>query len=384
MTAGTSGIEDPNGVPNRFSYQWKAGNADIPGATGSTYTLQCEDKGKTIKVEFNFTDDAGYDESLTSGATPAVGEQIREAWTAKMTVGTGDGGRLGYHYTDYEGDSLSDNSFTTSAGDHTVRVISFTPLVGLNNEVRFTVTGVLPDWLLYLGNVQFPLSNASKQMTHLITAFSWGQPDPAWQPGDKVDVALWRVNLPAKGAPAIKGATQVGDELSVDTTGISDSDGIPEDVAFTYQWFSRDGDEDVDIPGATESSYIVTGQEPSNFLRVRVGFTDRNGFQEIVVSNVAVWPQLGEIWTAALTAGRDSTGDYGFGANYEGGALSDTTFSHADNDHTLIRVGIRNGDDFELLIEPALAEGDASRLIVDVGDCSSTFRTETASKATST
>ena len=83
LTAGTSGIEDPNGVPNRFSHQWKAGNADIPGATGSTYTLQRGDKGKTIKVEVSFTDDAGYEESLTSGATPAVGKQIREVWTAQ-------------------------------------------------------------------------------------------------------------------------------------------------------------------------------------------------------------------------------------------------------------------------------------------------------------
>ena len=160
------------------------------------------------------------------------------------------------------------------------------------------------DWLLYLGNLQFPLANATKQTSSLVTAFSWREPKPAWQSGDKVDVALWRVNVPATGAPAIKGATQVGDLLTVGTTGIRDSDGIPEDVAFTYQWFSRDGDDDVDIPGATGSSYVVTGQEPSNFLRVRVGFTDGNGFQEIVVSNAAVWPQLGEIWTAALTAGR--------------------------------------------------------------------------------
>ena len=135
LTAGTSGIEDPNGVPNRFSYQWKAGNSDIPGATGSTYSLRHADLGKTVKVEVSFTDDAGYDESLTSGATPAVVE-IREVWTAKMTVGTGPGGLLGYHHSDYEGDSLSDNSLTTSAGDHTVRQVSFS-----GSEIRFTVTG---------------------------------------------------------------------------------------------------------------------------------------------------------------------------------------------------------------------------------------------------
>ena len=282
LTADTSGIEDPNGVPNRFSYQWKAGDSDIPGATGSTYTLQAADNGKTFKVEVSFTDDAGYKESLTSGATPAVGElHAREVWTAKMTVGTGPSGHLGYHHTDYTGDSLTDTSFTTSAGDHTVRQVSF-----LRGETRFTVTGELPeaaeqDWLLYLGNLQFPLANASKQTSVLVTAFSWSQPKPAWQSGDKVDVALWRVNVPATGAPAIKGATQVGDLLTVDTTRIRDSDGIPEDVAFTYQWYSRDGDDDVDISGATGSSYVVTGQEPSNFLRVRVGFTDGNGFDEI-------------------------------------------------------------------------------------------------------
>ena len=73
LTADASGIVDPNGVPDRFSYQWKARDADIPGATGSTYTLQPADVGKTIKVEVSFTDDAGYKESLTSGATPAVG-----------------------------------------------------------------------------------------------------------------------------------------------------------------------------------------------------------------------------------------------------------------------------------------------------------------------
>ena len=369
LTADTSGIEDLNGVPNRFAYQWKAGDSDIPGATGSTYTLQPADKGKTIKVEVNFTDDAGYGESLTSGATPAVGElHVREVWTAKMTVGTGPSGQLGYHQTDYEGSSLTDTSFTTSAGDHTVRQVSIH-----GSEIRFTISGRLPevaeeDWLLYLGNLQFPLANASKQTSPLITAFSWSQPKPTWQSGDKVDVALWRVNLPATGAPAIKGATQVGDLLSVDITRIRDSDGIPEDVAFTYQWFSRDGDDDVDISGATGSSYVVTGQEPSNFLRVRVTFTDGNGFDETVVSNAAVWPQLREIWTAALTAGQQSLiNRTGFGVDYEGGALSDTTFTFAGTDYTIFIIDTSPGGRLGINMNASFAEGDASRLILDVG-----------------
>ncbi len=50
------------------------GNADaeIQGATGSTYSLAGDDEGKTLKVRVSFTDDAGHDESLTSAPTDTV------------------------------------------------------------------------------------------------------------------------------------------------------------------------------------------------------------------------------------------------------------------------------------------------------------------------
>ena len=42
--------------------------ADIEGATSSTYTVTDADEGKAIMVRVTFTDDAGNDESLTSNA----------------------------------------------------------------------------------------------------------------------------------------------------------------------------------------------------------------------------------------------------------------------------------------------------------------------------
>ena len=73
LTASTSGISDPNGLDNvSYSYQWLADDTEIDGATSSTYTLQSSDNGKVIKVRVSFTDDAGYDESLTSIGTAAV------------------------------------------------------------------------------------------------------------------------------------------------------------------------------------------------------------------------------------------------------------------------------------------------------------------------
>ena len=73
LTADTTGISDGDGLNNAaFAYQWLADNAEIDGATASTYTLTDADAGKAIKVRVSFTDDAGNDEELSSAATGAV------------------------------------------------------------------------------------------------------------------------------------------------------------------------------------------------------------------------------------------------------------------------------------------------------------------------
>ena len=73
LTADTSGIADADGLTNAtFTYQWLADDADIAGATGSTYTLVEADENKAIKVKVSFTDDAGNGETLISEATDAV------------------------------------------------------------------------------------------------------------------------------------------------------------------------------------------------------------------------------------------------------------------------------------------------------------------------
>ena len=72
-----TGIEDQDGLDRvQFHYQWTANDgsadADITGATGSSYILVADDEGKTISVRVSFTDRGGYEESLTSAVTFAV------------------------------------------------------------------------------------------------------------------------------------------------------------------------------------------------------------------------------------------------------------------------------------------------------------------------
>ena len=74
LTADTSGIDDGDGLTGaRFFYQWLSGeDTEITGATSATYTPVSTDEGKTIKVRVKFTDDALYQEALTSSATAEV------------------------------------------------------------------------------------------------------------------------------------------------------------------------------------------------------------------------------------------------------------------------------------------------------------------------
>ena len=127
LTADVSGIADDDGLGNAtFSYQWLAGDADIAGATGSSYTLASSDEGKAIKVRVSFTDDAGNEETLTSAATASVAA-VPVPLTAQFrdTPGSHDGQaeftfelRFSEHFgLGYK--KLRDHAFTVTGGDVT-------------------------------------------------------------------------------------------------------------------------------------------------------------------------------------------------------------------------------------------------------------------------
>ena len=79
LTADTSGIADVDGLANvSYAYQWirtdGGADADIAGATDSTYMLADDDQGKTIKLKVTFNDDKGNSETLAIVAAADVGE----------------------------------------------------------------------------------------------------------------------------------------------------------------------------------------------------------------------------------------------------------------------------------------------------------------------
>ena len=92
LTAVTIGISDADGLTSpTYTYQWirvDSTEADISGATSSTYTLVAADEGKTIKVKVSFTDDASNPETLTSAATATVAAANTPATGAPTITGT--------------------------------------------------------------------------------------------------------------------------------------------------------------------------------------------------------------------------------------------------------------------------------------------------------
>ena len=79
--------------------------------------------------------------------------------------------------------------------------------------------------------------------------------------------------------PIITGMTYVAQTLTVDTTGIRDTNGLT-NVSFNYQWIRIDGSASTNIAGETASSYVLSSADVSKTIKVRITFTDDAGNQE--------------------------------------------------------------------------------------------------------
>ena len=80
-------------------------------------------------------------------------------------------------------------------------------------------------------------------------------------------------NTPATGAPTIGGTAQVGETLTVDTSAISDQDGLS-GVSYSYQWIRNDGRSDTGLQDATASTYTPSVTDVGKAIKVRVSFKD--------------------------------------------------------------------------------------------------------------
>ena len=94
----------------------------------------------------------------------------------------------------------------------------------------------------------------------------------------------------------------MGQTLLADHPTITDGDGIPGDVAHTYQWMRVDEGADADISGATAAACTLTTEDVGKQIKVEVSFTDSGGNDESATSAATQIVGLPGISSVELTS----------------------------------------------------------------------------------
>ena len=263
LTARTTHIADGDGLTNAtFSYQWLADDADISGATGSTYTLAAADEGKAVKVKASFTDDAGNAESLTSDATSAVVAALPPPAPTNLVVSDNGNGTLTLTWHAPDDDGVTGYQILRrrpNEGESTLLV----HVVDTGSTDTTWTDGDVTMGTRHVYRVKAINDAGLSQMSNLARATPTSPPE----------------NNAATGVATITGTAQVGETLTADTSGISDVDGL-DNAVFSYQWLA----DDVDISGATSSTYTLAATDEGKAVKAKVSFTDDAGNDETLTS----------------------------------------------------------------------------------------------------
>ena len=292
-----SRIADEDGLENAvFSYQWQAGGADISGATDSTYVPVVDDAGRAIGVRVSFTDDRGFEETLTgaAGMVPADDYTVNEVWETgnwgRVTVGGSATGVI---------EKPGDRDFfgVNLSRGRTYRIdVAGHGDVGALEQVRLYGVFVYAEDLECSGAYDDPgvttyVLTAGHSAPHSVAVRAEGDGTGVYRvsvsesddTGTGCDTAPaaepQAANSPATGLPAISGAVRVGETLTADTTGIADEDGLT-NASFSYQWQA----DDAEISGATDATYVPVVDDVGKTITVQVTFTDDAGNEEELTS----------------------------------------------------------------------------------------------------
>ncbi|MEJ6398604.1 VCBS domain-containing protein [Yoonia sp. 208BN28-4] len=251
LTVDISGISDADGL-GAFSYQWLADGVAIVGANADSFTPGDAEVGAAISVTVSYTDSNGTAEEVTSDATAPVanvndapvgtptivGVAEEDATLTVDTSGISDADGLGAFSYQWLADGVAivgANADSFTPGDAEVGAaisvsVSYTDANGTAEEITSDATA--------------PVTN---------------------------------VNDAPVGTPVIVGTVEEDATLTVDTSGITDDDGLG---AFSYQWLA-DG---VAISGANADSFTPGDTEVGKSLSVTVSYTDVNGTAEEITS----------------------------------------------------------------------------------------------------
>ena len=386
LTADTSDIEDVNGLTNAsFAFQWARNDgslsADITGATGATYTVTEADVGYEIEVRVSFTDDADFEETVTSYTVYVQppqplygglkdGPVSHDGSTAFMLeLYFSEDISIGYEAVrddvlDVTGGSVTNVRRLDPNGDNPNMRWEITVEPSGNDEVTL-VLPITTD----CDDQGAVCTSSEKMLSNKSSVTIAGLPETAQQ--------VQPENSPATSAPTVTGTARVGETLTADTSGIADADGLT-NATFTYQWAAGGSD----ISGATGSTYTLTASDQGQTVQVRVSFTDDAGNEETLTSEataaVAAAPApLTVSLTVAAPTTHDGSSSFTFEIRFSEEPESDFSYKTLRNHAFTVTGGtVRNAERMDrpsnirwlITVEPD-SNGDVTIVLPITEDC---------------
>ena len=313
LTANTSAITDADGL-GTFSYQWNrisdGTTTAISGATASTYTLVQADVGATIEVTVSWTDLGGTSESLTSDATAAV-----------TNANDAPGGSVTITGTATQGEELTaDTSAITDADG--LGAFSYQ----WKRDIDDTVTAISG-----ATSSTYTLVQADVGATITVTVSWTDLGGTAESLTSDATAAVANANDAPGGTVTITGTTTQGQQLTADTSAITDADGLG---TFSYQWKRTVDETTTAISDATASTYTLVQADVGAKITVTVSWTDEGGTSESLTS--AATAAVANVNDLPVASAIEKTTDEDTALTF---AASDFTDAFSDPDgHTLQSV----------------------------------------------
>ncbi len=253
--------------PVTLAYQWKAGGANISGATGTTLALSSAQLGQTISVTVTGSKTAYTSASQTSASTAAVTDPIGTLTTVVPTI---------------TGSPVVDGTLTAVSG----------------------TWGPPPVNLAYQWKTNGSNISGDTGVSLIVPAYSLGQTITVTVTGTKSGYSTASVSSTATGAvaagtlvapvPVVSGSALVGSTLTVDPGSWG-----PSPVTLSYQWKANG----TNITGATGSSLSLTAAQLGQTITVTVTGT-KAGYTTASKDSAATAPvtaPIGTLTTATPT-----------------------------------------------------------------------------------
>ena len=271
-------LTDIDGLPSssEFLYQWfrSSNNSDWNSiASGQTYKLGDEDVGKKIKALVSVKDNNGSLEKKFSDATSAI-----------VNINDLPYGSLLINGVFKEGETLTSDVSQINDDDGLPDLNTFNyqwmQSSDISNASNWANINSATSHSYVLTN------NEAHKYIKLVVSFqdNQGQTETISSSSYLVE----NVNTLPSGSVSITGTPTENETLTINTSALTDADGLPSANTYTYRWEkSQDKIEWDIITGATSTTYALSDPEVGHYLRARISYTDQKQTPEVVYSVIS-------------------------------------------------------------------------------------------------